>query len=151
VAHHAMGDHGKATDCWQRGTLGPKEPAAALYYNDAKADKIFYAGLCLKALGRDNEAKSYFHRLVSYGEKHLFDKVRMDYFAVSLPDLLIWDDDLDQKNLVHCKYLMALGYWGLGETRKSSRLLAEAKALDINHQGIQAQETATRTLWQEGL
>lgn len=137
-AYAAMGMTDKATECWEKGIAGPTEPAAALYYNDAKPDKIFYAGLCLQRLGRTNEAKSRFHRLISYGEKHIFDHITMDYFAVSLPDLLIWDDDLNRKNQVHCKYMMALGYWGLGEKARSKRLFNEATQLDINHQGIQA-------------
>ena len=62
----------------------------------------------------------------------------MDYFAVSLPDLLIWEDDLQVRNEIHCKYMMALGYYGLGNKEKSNRYLKEAEALDINHQGIQA-------------
>lgn len=137
-SYAAMGMTDKATECWEQGIAGPTEPAAALYYNDAKPDKIFYAGLCLLRLGRTNEAKSRFHRLISYGEKHIFDQIKMDYFAVSLPDLLIWDDDLNRKNQVHCKYMMALGYWGLGEKARSKRLFVEASQLDINHQGIQA-------------
>ena len=89
-------------------------------------------------LGRTGEANGRFHKLVNYGEKHIFDTIRMDYFAVSLPDLLIWEDDLQLRNTVHCKYMMALGYRGLGQTEKSLRLLDEVELLDINHQGIQA-------------
>ena len=111
---------------------------AAMYYNDAKPDKIFYQGLALLKLGRMDEANGRFHKLTSYGEKHLFDKIKMDYFAVSLPDLLIWEDDLTIRNVIHCKYMMALGYWGLNQKEKSVRLLSEVERLDINHQGIQA-------------
>ena len=61
----------------------------------------------------------------------------MDYFAVSLPDLLIWDADLDERNRVHCLYLLSLGYYGLGDRTHFERYLAEAEALDADHQGIQ--------------
>ncbi len=61
----------------------------------------------------------------------------MDYFAVSLPDLLIWDDSLDTKNLIHCKYMLALGYCGMGDKEHAERYLQEVEALDNNHQGIQ--------------
>lgn len=142
-AYDAIGDKDKAEEHWTLGIAGPTEPAAALYYNDAKPDKIFYAGLCLQKLGRTAEARSRFNRLVSYGEKHLFDKIRMDYFAVSLPDLLIWEDSLDQRNIVHCKYMMALGHLGLGDREKALRLLDEVEKLDINHQGIQALRSLT--------
>ena len=138
VAYDAMNQTDKARQCWLKATEGPTEPATALYYNDAKPDKIFYQGMALLKLGRTGEANGRFHKLVNYGEKHLFDKVRMDYFAVSLPDLLIWEDDLQVRNEIHCKYMMALGYYGLGNKEKSNRYLKEAEALDINHQGIQA-------------
>ena len=132
---------------YEEGTVGPTEPAAAMYYNDAKPDKIFYAGLCYRKLGQEDKARSLFHKLVNYGKQHIFDHVTMDYFAVSLPDLLIWEDSLDTKNLIHCKYMLALGYLGLGDTEKALRYLSEVEALDINHQGIQQ----LRTLIDSGL
>lgn len=137
-AYDGLGESRKAKECWEQAIGGPVEPAAALYYNDAKPDKIFYQGLALLRLGRTDEANGRFHRLISYGEKHLFDKVKMDYFAVSLPDLLIWEDDLDVRNKVHCKYMIALGYQGLNRPEKALRLLKEIELQDCNHQGIQA-------------
>lgn len=137
-AHHALGNETRAKECWEQATLGPTEPAAALYYNDAKPDKIFYQGLALQKLGRTDEANGRFHRLTTYGEKHLFDKVAMDYFAVSLPDLLIWEDSLDVRNEIHCKYMMALGYYGLGLVEKALSLVSDLENLDCNHMGVQA-------------
>lgn len=137
-AYDAKNEHGKALECWEKATLGPTEPAAAMYYNDAKPDKIFYAGLALLRLRRDNEAHGRFYKLITYGENHIFDKISMDYFAVSLPDLLIWDDSLERKNLIHCKYMMALGYYGMGNAIKADKLIAEVKAMDNNHQGVTA-------------
>jgi hypothetical protein len=107
-----------------------------LYYNDAKPDKIFYQGLSLRKLGREAEAQGRFGRLIDYGEQHLCDKPVMDYFAVSLPDLLIWEDSLETKNLIHCKYMLALGYFGLGDSVLARKYLSEVEALDNNHQGI---------------
>ena len=126
---------------YEEGTKGPTEPAAAMYYNDAKPDKIFYAGLCYRALGQEDMARKLFHKLINYGKQHLFDHVTMDYFAVSLPDLLIWDDSLDLKNRIHCLYMLALGYLGIGENEKALRYLQEVEQLDINHQGISSLRT----------
>ncbi|MBO6060113.1 MAG: tetratricopeptide repeat protein, partial [Bacteroidaceae bacterium] len=44
VAYDALGENAKAQECWEAATKGPQEPAAAMYYNDAKPDKIFYQG-----------------------------------------------------------------------------------------------------------
>jgi tetratricopeptide (TPR) repeat protein len=137
VAYEALGQKEKARECWEEATKGPQEPAAAMYYNDAKPDKIFYQGLALQKLGREGEAHGRFYKLINYGKQHVFEKQVMDYFAVSLPDLLIWDDSLDVKNEIHCKYMLALGYYGMGELSKSQRYLEEVEALDNNHQGIQ--------------
>ena len=141
VCHRALGEEAKALDCFSQATLGPTEPAAAMYYNDAKPDKIFYAGLAYRALGDEKKARSYFNRLVDYGKQHLHDVVVMDYFAVSLPDLQVWDGSLDEMNRIHCLYMLALGFAGLGDSAHSSRYLAEATAMNINHQGIQSFKT----------
>ena len=122
---------------YEEGTVGPTEPAAAMYYNDAKPDKIFYAGLCYRALGQEDKARSLFHKLINFGKQHVFEKQVMDYFAVSLPDLLIWEDSLDVKNEVHCKYMLALGYYGMGDKDRALQYLTEVEALDNNHQGAQ--------------
>ena len=108
-----------------------------MYYNDAKSDKIFYQGMALYKLGRNDEARGRFHKLINYGKQHIFEHQTMDYFAVSLPDLLIWEDSLDKKNRIHCLYMLALGYYGMGDKDKAERYLAEVEALDNNHQGIQ--------------
>ena len=136
IAYDALGEKTKAIECWEAATKGPQEPAAAMYYNDAKPDKIFYQGLALLKLGREDEAHGRFYRLINYGKQHIFEHQTMDYFAVSLPDLLIWDDSLDTKNEIHCKYMLALGYYGMGEKEKAQKYLAEVKALDNNHQGM---------------
>ena len=129
---------------YEEGTAGPTEPAAAMYYNDAKPDKIFYAGLCYRALGQEDKARGLFHKLLNYGKQHLFDHITMDYFAVSLPDLLVWDGDLDLQNRIHCHYMLALGYLGMGDKAKSAQHLAEVNKLDINHLGAASLRTFTQ-------
>lgn len=135
-AYAAKGMTDKANECWEEATKGPQEPAAAMYYNDAKPDKIFYQGLALLKLGRVDEAHGRFYKLINYGKNHLFEDVVMDYFAVSLPDLQIWEGDLNLSNQIHCKYMLALGFYGLGDKKHAERYLKEASQLDKNHLGI---------------
>lgn len=135
MCYQKIGKTENALECFRKATEGPTEPAAAMYYNDAKPDKIFYAGLAFRALGEENKARSYFNRLVNFGQQHYHDKVTMDYFAVSLPDLMIWDGDLDEANRKHCLYMLALGEYGLGNYRKSEKYLKQLIEMDINHQG----------------
>jgi len=120
---------------------GDLEPAAAMYYNDAKPEKIFYQGLALQKLGREGEANGKFYKLINYGKQHIFDEVVMDYFAVSLPDLQIWEGDLNLANQIHCKFMLALGYRGLGDSTKAQQYLSEVEQLDRNHLGIYVLKT----------
>jgi tetratricopeptide (TPR) repeat protein len=118
-----------------------------MYYNDAKPDKIFYAALCYRKLGQEDKARSLFHKLINYGKQHIFDHVVMDYFAVSLPDLLVWEGDLDELNRIHCLYMLALGYYGMGDKEKAMKYLAEVEKMDNNHLGARQ----FRTLIEAGL
>lgn len=138
TAYDMIGESDKAREAWVKGSVAPKEPAAALYYNDAAPDKLFYAAMCERALGNEQKARSRFNRLIAYGENHIFDDIRPDYFAVSLPDLLIWESDLNVTNQVHCRYMMALGQFGMGDSAKAAKFLAQADKLNHNHNGIHA-------------
>ena len=136
-AFEGLGKLNEANMYWELAKDGNTEPAAAIFYNDQKPDKIFYQGLALLKLGRIDEAKSRFNGLITYGEKHLNENIKLDYFAVSLPDLLIWEDDLTFRNKIHCTYMLGLGYLGLGETGNATKFLTEAAQMDLNHQGVQ--------------
>ena len=116
-AWQGAGDAAKARECLEKGAQGDLKPVPALYYNDAKPEKIYYQGLALAALGRKAEAEVKFRMLLDYGEAHRGDEVVMDYFAVSLPDLAIWDEDLTLRNVAHCDLMARLGREGLACVR----------------------------------
>ncbi len=134
VVNEALSNKGAAKEAYEEASTGTDEPAGMLFYNDQPADMIMYQGMALRALGELTAAKSRFYKLISYGEAHIYDQVRMPYFAVSYPDLLIFDDDLSRRNHVHCCYLMGLGYLGLCETEKARTYLKEAAEMDPTHQ-----------------
>ncbi|MDR1335699.1 MAG: DUF5107 domain-containing protein [Tannerella sp.] len=114
MAYRGAGDEERALSCFTKAAAGaPSEPQQAFFYNDRQPDRIFYQGLAWKALGNTDRAKSCFHKLIDCGEKHLFDDCRLDYFAVSLPDLAIWDEDLNARNRTYCRHIMELGRRGL--------------------------------------
>ena len=105
-----------------------------MYYNDQPADMIYYQGLAKEKLGRLVEAKARFNKLLDYGEQHMFDEMRGEYFAVSLPEFLIFDDDLNRRNKAHCNYLIGLARLGMGDKDAAARAFGEAIRLDTSHQ-----------------
>ena len=134
-ACEALGDSAGAEENWRRASVGDQEPAGMMYYNDQPADMIFYQGLALRKLGLEEKALSRFHKLVDYGEKHIFDQVSIDYFAVSLPDLQLFDEDLNVRNQAHCQYLIALGSYGLGNRVRAKKACEETLKIDCAHIG----------------
>jgi len=136
-AYEELGEKSKAHDYFEKASIGQDEPLPVFFYNDQQPDKIFYQGLAWSKLGNKANAYSQFNKLFDYGEKHLNDTIKIDYFAVSLPDLLIWEDDLDRRNTIHCNYLMGLGHLGLGNITQAVGYLQKALDMDINHFGAQ--------------
>jgi Tfp pilus assembly protein PilF len=130
-----LGRDTEATAFWIKSTIGLKEPAQAFFYNDQQPDKIFYQGLSYLKLGDDQSANECFSNLIAYGQKHQNDKIKMDFFAVSLPDLMIFDDDLSTLNYIHCQYLIALGNLGKKEYTESSKSFEKIFLHDVNHSG----------------
>ena len=135
-AYEGLGDKENAELYFRKATVGSAEPAIAFFYNDQQPDKICYQGLAWRKLGDEKKARSRFNKLINHGEQHLFDHVKIDYFAVSLPDLLIWEDDLNLRNQIHCNLVMGLGYLGLNDRKTAERFLGKVRELDINHQGL---------------
>ncbi len=133
LALEAQGRAEEAAECYRAATTGTDEPAGAMYYNDQPADMILYQGLAYLKLGKVREARSRFYRLIDYGEQHLEDKVKIEYFAVSLPEFLIFDEDYTARNRAHCYYLMALGNIGLGNQEKADAFIREATAIEPSH------------------
>ncbi|SNX53363.1 Tfp pilus assembly protein PilF [Thermoanaerobacterium sp. RBIITD] len=133
--YEGLGEKVKAREYFEEATMGMEEPAGAMYYNDQPADMIFYQGLAYLKLGNDDKAKSKFNKLLTYGEKHIFDDVKIDYFAVSLPDFLIFDEDLNKKNQAFCYYLIGLGHLGLGNKDDAVKYFKKTLEIDKNHMG----------------
>lgn len=136
VCYRALGNEDRAVEWFKRATEGPDEPKQVFYYNDENPDKIYYQGLAWRALGNEEKARERFDKLIKHGEKHLNDDCKIEYFAVSLPDLAIWEEDLNKRNRIHCYYVMALGLIGVGETETAESFMKEIRELDVNHQGV---------------
>lgn len=134
-AYEGLGEKENAKLYLLKATQGIEEPTSAIYYNDSPPDMIFYQGLSWRKLGNEKEASRKFNKLIDYGEKHLFDTPKIDYFAVSLPDFLVFEDDLQNRNTVHCYYMRALGLMGIKDFPQAEKELAKIIELDPNHQG----------------
>ncbi|WP_337103389.1 DUF5107 domain-containing protein [Paenibacillus sp. YIM B09110] len=134
-ALEAQGRQKEASAAFAAASQGLEEPASAMYYNDQPPEMIFYQGLAWLKLNNTKEAKRRFNKLIDFAEKHMFDDVKIDYFAVSLPDFLVFEEDLNHRNRIHCQFMLGLGLLGLMRNDEAAQAFDEALALDRNHQG----------------
>ncbi|GAB3902643.1 DUF5107 domain-containing protein [Mucilaginibacter boryungensis] len=135
VACEGLNETETARQYFEQATRGLAEPSAAMFYNDQQPDKIFYQGLAWGKLNQKENATMIFQKLIDYGNTHLDDQVKIDYFAVSLPDMLIFETDLTARNHIHCHYMMGLGYLGLEDRGRATAEFEQVLKQDAMHFG----------------
>lgn len=131
TAFDALGDRSCANQWWER---------AAHFKGDFQEMSIkqfseltYYSALALKRLNRTKESEALLHSLLLYAEELDKEEARIDYFATSLPAMLLFNDDLQKRNRVTALFLQAQALLGLGDTAKGKRLVTEILELDKNH------------------
>ncbi|MFU8892159.1 MAG: DUF5107 domain-containing protein [Luteolibacter sp.] len=76
----------------------------------------YYRGLSLRELNREPDARAVFEDLAAFAKQKLNEAATIDYFATSLPNLLVFDEDLQARRDSENHLLLALAHHGLGET-----------------------------------
>lgn len=129
-------DREKKKEAFRLAARGDFALASAMYYNDQPPEMMYYAAMAVKALGDEKAADQRFGSFIEYADQHMDDTMKIDYFAVSLPDFLIFDADLNRKNKVHCCFMAALGYLGKGDNKTAVEYAKKGLALERCHAGL---------------
>jgi len=93
----------------------------------------YFQARALLALGEHQAAHDLLSSLAEYAERQMKTEPKIDYFATSLPNLLLFDDDLGKRNRIESLVLSALASHGLGDREEAIRQLEEVLAEDRNH------------------
>jgi tetratricopeptide (TPR) repeat protein len=99
----------------------------------AFSEMTFYSALSLKALGRKTKAQKLLLGLLAYAQQLKRSKARLDYFATSLPALLLFDDDLQFRQQTTALFLQAQAHLGLGRRTRAIALLRTVLERDPSH------------------
>jgi tetratricopeptide (TPR) repeat protein len=97
------------------------------------SEKTFYSALAWRQLGRTGKADALLKKLLDYARKLEKTPAKIDYFATSLPTMLLFDDDLNERQQTTTLFLQAQARLGLGEKAKARRLLKKVLARDPSH------------------
>ena len=97
------------------------------------SDKTYYSALALKCLDRGSEAEVLLRSLETHAQTVMAQQAKVDYFATSLPAMLLFNDDLQKRKSINATFLRAQACLGLGEIATGKQLIREVLQLDRNH------------------
>ncbi len=127
----ANGDTAQAREQWL---------AAATFKGDfqemsvrAFSEMTYYSALAWKKLGQRAKAKKLLRDLLTYAQTLQKAQAKIDYFATSLPTMLLFDDDLQRRQETAALFLQAQARLGLGQMSQAKVLLATVLRRDPSH------------------
>ena len=99
----------------------------------AFSEMTYYSALAWEKLGQPAKAKKLLRDLLSYAEQLQKSQAKIDYFATSLPTMLIFADDLQFRQETTALFLQAQAQLGLGKKSRAKNLLSTVLKRDPNH------------------
>lgn len=98
----------------------------------AFSEMTYFQALSLRRLGREAEAEELLRNLLAYATELEKTPAKIDYFATSLPTMLLFDDALQRRQSVTAWFLQAQALHGLGLTGEANELQQRVLAEDPN-------------------
>jgi tetratricopeptide (TPR) repeat protein len=99
----------------------------------AFSEMTFYSALAWEKVGQRAKAKQLFRDLLAYAQKLQQTEAKIDYFATSLPTMLLFDDDIQFRQETTALFLQAQARLGLGQQAQAKKLLSAVLKRDPNH------------------
>ncbi|WP_430934880.1 DUF5107 domain-containing protein [Saccharicrinis sp. 156] len=133
MALKAMGKKKNANALFTKSTL--EEGDFINMAVSAYSELSYFKALSLMELGKKKEAETLLKNIKAFAEAKLKEEAEIDYFATSLPLLLVFEDDIQKRNTIDAKYLIGLAEVGLGNTKNAKDILKEVLVLNSMHVG----------------
>jgi tetratricopeptide (TPR) repeat protein len=99
----------------------------------AFSEMTYYSALAWEKLGQRAKAKKLFRDLLAYAQRLQKTQAKIDYFATSLPTMLLFDDDIQFRQETTALFLQAQAQLGLGKKAQAKQLLTTVLKRDPNH------------------
>jgi hypothetical protein len=97
------------------------------------SEMTFFSALSWEKLGQHSKARTLLGGLLAYARQLFKAEARIDYFATSLPTMLLFDDDLQARQQTRALFLQAQALLGLGRRRQAKMVLTTVLRRDPNH------------------
>jgi tetratricopeptide (TPR) repeat protein len=74
----------------------------------AFSELTVFKALALRELGREAEARQVLEAMASFARAEMEIPAKIDYFATSLPNLLVFDEDMQESKVSHMRHLLEI-------------------------------------------
>ncbi len=101
----------------------------------AFSEMTYYSALAWRRLGRKDKAARLLRDLLAHARQLARAPAKIDYFATSLPTMLLFADDLTARQQTTALFLEAQARLGLGQGAAARRLFRRVLARDPGHAG----------------
>jgi tetratricopeptide (TPR) repeat protein len=117
----AMGDKAAARSHWRTAAefKGDFQGMSVRTYSEM----TYFSALAMQRLGHRARARATFRALLAHARKLAATPAEIDYFATSLPTMLLFEDDLDRRQRFTARLLEAQARLGLGQKKDAAALL----------------------------
>ena len=99
----------------------------------AFSEMTYYSALALGRLGKKAAANKLLRDLLAYARQLDRAEAKIDYFATSLPTMLLFEDDLHHRQQTTALFLLAQAKLGLGRRGEAQQLLKKVLRRDRSH------------------
>jgi tetratricopeptide (TPR) repeat protein len=99
------------------------------------SDMTYWSAKALEELGRVEEAAALFEKIGDYARHLRTETPKIDYFATSLPAMLLFEEDIKKRQDITADFLEAQSFLGLRLTQQGIELLRRILHNDRNHIG----------------
>jgi tetratricopeptide (TPR) repeat protein len=97
------------------------------------SEMTYWSALAMRRLRREEEATSLFKEILNYAANLEKSVPKIDYFATSLPTMLLFDEDLKSRQRITATFLKSQALLGLGFHAEAQIALAEVQRMDRGH------------------
>jgi tetratricopeptide (TPR) repeat protein len=99
----------------------------------AFSEMTYFSALSWQRLGKHSKATKLFRELLAFARDLQKTPAKIDYFATSLPTMLLFEDDLKFRQETTALFLQAQAWYGLAKKSRARSLLQTVLWRDPNH------------------
>lgn len=132
----AAGERKAARSAWKR--AGELKGDFQEKHVSAYSEKTYFTALAWAKLGRAGPAKRLLRALLAHARGRPDQPAKIDYFATSLPAMILFEEDLEARRAAHARFLEGIALLGLGRRSAGRQALREVLRRDPSHAAAQA-------------